>query len=189
MPRYSVEQSTPPLSSRLRECDQLQIAIYDWREQHKTVGAIEDAAVARDERAGVLDPGLALDRRLDEIAALRGDRHERAEPRAERNGDADKQRAGNRTHEDRGDRAGDGSLHRLVRGDSVKEGMAADGRSDEVRGGVADHGAGEGEDDEPEPEVRGVRDVPAIDRHPVAEAEADVSGAPDGERPAREALS
>src|SRR5580700_4004160 len=84
MPRFSVEQSTLPLSSRLRECDQLQIAIYDWGEQHKAVGTIEEAAMAGDQRPRVLDACLALDRRLDQIAALRRHRHERAEAGAQR---------------------------------------------------------------------------------------------------------
>src|ERR1700683_3487908 len=114
MPRFSVEQSTPPLSPRLRECDQLQVAIYDWREQHKTVGPVEEPSVAGDQRPGVLDPRLAFDRRFDEVAALRRDRHERAKACTKRDADPDQPRPGDRSHEDRGNGTGDGTFHRLV---------------------------------------------------------------------------
>src|ERR1700693_3493568 len=74
MPQYRVEQSTPALSPRLRECDQLQIAIYDRSYQHKAVGTVQERAVPRDERSRVFDICLTLDRRLDEIATLGVDR-------------------------------------------------------------------------------------------------------------------
>ena len=136
-----------------------------------------------------LDPGLALDRRLDEVAPLSGDRGEGAEHGAEGDADADQQRAGDGADQYRGDRSCHRTLQRFARRDRVEEGMPPERGPDEEGGGVADHRAGEREDDEPEPQMCRVGRVPPVDRHPEPEAEADVGGAADRERPAGETLA
>src|SRR5690242_10325114 len=53
--------------------------IGDRQAEEEAVEAIHDPAVAREQRAEVLEPEVALDHRLTEITKQRADCHERAE--------------------------------------------------------------------------------------------------------------
>src|SRR5207302_9003134 len=69
--------------------DEPQIAIYDRSHEHEAVEPVEQPAVAGDQRARLLDPRLALDRRLDEVTRLRGHPDECPHPGAGHGSDAD----------------------------------------------------------------------------------------------------
>src|SRR5207248_2371298 len=73
-------------------------------DDEQAVEAVEDAAVAGDDRAAVLDPGLALQQRLGEVAELAESAEGDADQR--RPGEADRQPEGE-CAEERGDAAAD----------------------------------------------------------------------------------
>ena len=72
--------AAPSARDQDREPD---VVAADGREQHR-VEAVERAAVGAEDAPGVLDPGVALDVALEEVADRRGDRDADAEQRARR---------------------------------------------------------------------------------------------------------
>ncbi|MCU0619713.1 MAG: hypothetical protein MUF40_07450 [Gemmatimonadaceae bacterium] len=115
----------------------------DGEHEEHAVDPVEEAAVAGQERRGVLDPRLALEERLDEIADLRDERDDDAEeddpPRREaelRVRDEQEPDEGERHHDREGD-AADGAGDRLAGAHGGDELRATDEAPDEVGTRVA----------------------------------------------------
>src|SRR6202022_5131859 len=96
------------------------VIVHDHSHEQERINTVEDATVARDQMARILDAGGALDLRFDEVTDLSKDADEKAEDDVVRKADVQKQADNAEKHRAR-EQLCHRSFYRLLGADARKE--------------------------------------------------------------------